>query len=328
MLRNFRKQILMSGVAGMISAFTFGQVIAQEFPSKSIRLVAPIAASGMTDIVARQMAHKLQERLGVPVVVDNKPGAGGNIGVEAVVRAAPDGYTLLLAFPGPIVVNPSLYKNLTYDPVRDLAPVSLLTSYPLLLAVNAQVPAQTLAEFIALAKQKTGGLSYGSAGNASTAHLAMELFMRQAGIQMVHVPYKGAAPAMTDLIGGRLAVVFDSMTVVMPQVEAGKIRALAISSKVRSPAAPNLPTVAESGLSNFVVEGWYGVLAPAGTPAVIVNRLSKEFTAIVNDSEVRKDFLKRGLEPLGKDAAFFGQVIKDERLMWHRVVTESNIKID
>jgi tripartite-type tricarboxylate transporter receptor subunit TctC len=328
MLRNFRKQILMSGVAGMISAFTFGQVIAQEFPSKSIRLVAPIAASGMTDIVARQMAHKLQERLGVPVVVDNKPGAGGNIGVEAVVRAAPDGYTLLLAFPGPIVVNPSLYKNLTYDPVRDLAPVSLLTSYPLLLAVNAQVPAQTLAEFIALAKQKTGGLSYGSAGNASTAHLAMELFMRQAGIQMVHVPYKGAAPAMTDLIGGRLAVVFDSMTLVMPQVEAGKIRALAISSKVRSPAAPNLPTVAESGLSNFVVEGWYGVLAPAGTPAAIVNRLSKEFTAIVNDAEVRKDFLKRGLEPLGKDAAFFGQVIKDERLMWHRVVTESNIKID
>jgi len=328
MLRNFRKQILMSGVAGMISAFTFGQVIAQEFPSKSIRLVAPIAASGMTDIVARQMAHKLQERLGVPVVVDNKPGAGGNIGVEAVVRAAPDGYTLLLAFPGPIVVNPSLYKNLTYDPVRDLAPVSLLTSYPLLLAVNAQVPAQTLAEFIALAKQKTGGLSYGSAGNASTAHLAMELFMRQAGIQMVHVPYKGAAPAMTDLIGGRLAVVFDSMTLVMPQVEAGKIRALAISSKVRSPAAPNLPTVAESGLSNFVVEGWYGVLAPAGTPEAIVNRLSKEFTAIVNDSEVRKDFLKRGLEPLGKDAAFFGQVIKDERLMWHRVVTESNIKID
>ena len=328
MLRNFRKQILMSGVAGMISAFTFGQVIAQEFPSKSIRLVAPIAASGMTDIVARQMAHKLQERLGVPVVVDNKPGAGGNIGVEAVVRAAPDGYTLLLAFPGPIVVNPSLYKNLTYDPVRDLAPVSLLTSYPLLLAVNAQVPAQTLAEFIALAKQKTGGLSYGSAGNASTAHLAMELFMRQAGIQMVHVPYKGAAPAMTDLIGGRLAVVFDSMTLVMPQVEAGKIRALAISSKVRSPAAPDLPTVAESGLSNFVVEGWYGVLAPAGTPAAIVNRLSKEFTAIVNDAEVRKDFLKRGLEPLGKDAAFFGQVIKDERLMWHRVVTESNIKID
>ena len=328
MLRHFRKNILMLGVAGLIGALAHSQVIAQEFPTKSIRLVAPIAASGMTDIVARQMAQKLQERLGVPVVVDNKPGAGGNIGVEAVVRAAPDGYTLLLAFPGPIVVNPSLYKNLTYDPVRDLAPVSLLTSYPLLLAVNAQVPAQTLADFIALAKQKTGGLSYGSAGNASTAHLAMELFMRQADIQMVHVPYKGAAPAMTDLIGGRLAVVFDSMTLVMPQVEAGKIRALAISSKVRSAAAPDLPTVAESGLSNFVVEGWYGVLAPSGTPGAIVNRLSKEFTAIVNDADVKKDFLKRGLEPLGKDAAFFGQVIKSEREMWHRVVTESNIKID
>ena len=326
MLRDLRNKMLMIVVGSLIGAY--GQVSAQDFPSKSIRLVAPIAASGMTDIVARQMAQKLQERLGVPVVVDNKPGAGGNIGVEAVVRAAPDGYTLLLAFPGPIVVNPSLYKNLTYDPVRDLAPVSLLTSYPLLLAVNAQVPAKTLAEFIALAKQKTGGLSYGSAGNASTAHLAMELLMRQADIQMVHVPYKGAAPAMTDLIGGRLAVVFDSMTLVMPQVEAGKIRALAISSKVRSPAAPDLPTVAESGLSNFVVEGWYGVLAPSGTPDAIVNRLSKEFTAIVNDSEVKKDFLKRGLEPLGKDAAFFGQVIKAERLMWHRVVTDSNIKID
>ncbi len=328
MLFDLRKKLFLLFAGSLISAFTSSHVSAQDFPSKSIRLVAPIAASGMTDIVARQMAQKLQERLGVPVVVDNKPGAGGNIGVEAVVRAAPDGYTLLLAFPGPIVVNPSLYKNLAYDPVRDLAPVSLLTSYPLLLAVNAEVPAKTLAEFIALAKQKTGGLSYGSAGNASTAHLAMELFMRQAGIQMVHVPYKGAAPAMTDLIGGRLAVVFDSMTLVMPQVEAGKIRALAISSKVRSPAAPDLPTVAESGLSDFVVEGWYGVLAPSGTPEAIVNRLSKEFTAIVNDSDVKKDFLKRGLEPLGKDAAFFGQVIKAERTMWHRVVTESNIKID
>ncbi|MEI6838236.1 MAG: tripartite tricarboxylate transporter substrate binding protein [Alcaligenaceae bacterium] len=315
-------------MGSLISTFASSHACAQDFPSKSIRLVAPIAASGMTDIVARQMAQKLQERLGVPVVVDNKPGAGGNIGVETVVRAAPDGYTLLLAFPGPIVVNPSLYKNLAYDPVRDLAPVNLLTSYPLLLAVNAEVPAKTLAEFIALAKQKTGGLSYGSAGNASTAHLAMELFMRQAGIQMVHVPYKGAAPAMTDLIGGRLAVVFDSMTLVMPQVEAGKIRALAISSKVRSPAAPDLPTVAESGLSDFVVEGWYGVLAPSGTPEAIVNRLSKEFTAIVNDADVKKDFLKRGLEPLGKDAAFFGHVLKAERAMWHRVVTESNIKID
>jgi hypothetical protein len=328
MLRDFRKKIFMIGVGGLISTLAIAHAIAQEFPSKSIRLVTPIAASGMTDIVARQMAQKLQERLGVPVVVDNKPGAGGNIGVEVVVRAAPDGYTLLLAFPGPIVVNPSLYKNLTYDPVRDLAPVSLLTSYPLLLAVNAELPVKTLAEFIALAKQKTGGLSYGSAGNASTAHLAMELFMRQANIQMVHVPYKGAAPAMTDLIGGRLAVVFDSMTLVMPQVEAGKIRALAISSKVRSPAAPDLPTVSESGLSDFVVEGWYGVLAPTGTPDAIVNRLSKEFTAIVNDAEVKKDFLKRGLEPLGKDAAFFGQVIQAERLMWHRVVTESKIQID
>ena len=325
---DFRKKLFILCVGSLISTFASSHVCAQDYPSKSIRLVAPIAASGMTDIVARQMAQKLQERLGVPVVVDNKPGAGGNIGVETVVRAAPDGYTLLLAFPGPIVVNPSLYKNLAYDPVRDLAPVNLLTSYPLLLAVNVEVPAKTLAEFIALAKQKTGGLSYGSAGNASTAHLAMELFMRQADIQMVHVPYKGAAPAMTDLIGGRLAVVFDSMTLVMPQVEAGKIRALAISSKVRSPAAPDLPTVAESGLSDFVVEGWYGVLAPSGTPEAIVNRLSKEFTAIVNDSDVKKDFLKRGLEPLGKDAAFFGQVIKAERSMWHRVVTESNIKID
>ena len=328
MLCDLRKKLFMFFLGSLISSFASSHVFAQDFPSKSIRLVAPIAASGMTDIVARQMAQKLQERLGVPVVVDNKPGAGGNIGVETVVRAAPDGYTLLLAFPGPIVVNPSLYKNLAYDPVRDLAPVNLLTSYPLLLAVNVEVPAKTLAEFITLAKQKTGGLSYGSAGNASTAHLAMELFMRQAGIQMVHVPYTGAAPAMTDLIGGRLAVVFDSMTLVMPQVEAGKIRALAISSKVRSPAAPDLPTVAESGLSDFVVEGWYGVLAPSGTPEAIVNRLSKEFTAIVNDADVKRDFLKRGLEPLGKDAAFFGQVIKAERAMWHRVVTESNIKID
>ena len=315
----------------MLSAwgwFASSPVLAQEFPAKPIRLVVPIAASGMTDLVARQMAQKLQERLGVSVLVENKPGAGGNIGVEAVVRAAPDGSTLLFSFPGPIVVNPSLQRNLSYDPVRDLVPVSLLASYPLVLAVNAELPVKTLAEFIRLAKNKDGSLSYGSAGNASTAHLAMELLSKQAGIQMVHVPYKGAAPAMTDLIGGRLAAVFDSMTLVMPQVESGKVRALAISSKVRSSAAPNLPTVSEGGLTNFSVEGWFGIFAPTGTPTVIVNRLSKEFSAIVGEGQIQQDFSKRGLEPLGKDAASFSTLVREESAVWQRVVTESQIKID
>ena len=301
---------------------------AQEYPSKPTRVIVPVAAAGMTDIVARMFGQKLQERLGQPVLIENKPGAGGNIGTEFVARAAPDGYTLLYAYPGPLVVNPSLYKNLGYDPVRDFVPVSLLVSYSMVLAVNPGIPAKTVAELIAVAKRSPQPLTYGSAGNATTSHLIMELFRREAGIEMLHIPYKGAAPAMTDLIGGQLSAMVDALTLVMPQHQAGRIRAIAITSKERSPAAPDLPTVAESGIKDFEVLGWQGVLVPTGTPRPVIDRLSREFAVIVNDPAVKKDLASRGLDPAYRDTNGFAQMIRSELGIWRRVVTESNIKAD
>lgn len=301
---------------------------AQEYPSKPLRLIVPVAAAGMTDIVARIVARKLQDRLGQSVVVENKAGGGGNIGTESVVRSAPDGYTLLYAYPGPIAVNPWLTKSLGYDPLKDLAPVSLLVSYPMIFAVHPSVPAATMAEFIAAAKKSPQPLTYGSAGNATTSHLIMELFAREAGIQMTHVPYKGAAPAMTDLIAGRLSATVDSLALIWPQHKAGKIRALATSGRTRNEAAPELPTVAESGIKDFDVVGWQGILVAAGTPQPIIDRLAKEFAVVVADPDVRKEFALRGLDASYKDPAGFGQMLRAESATWRRVVTERNIRAD
>ena len=228
-----RRSIAATALALLLLASA--SVPAQDYPSRPLRMVTPIAAGGMTDVVSRVVGARLAERLGQPVVIENRAGAGGGIGTEVVARAAPDGYTLLFAYPGPIVVNPSLLKSLSYDPERDLEAVSLLGTYPMVLAVHPSVPAQSVAELVAHARRNPGQLTYGSAGNASTSHLAMELMRREAGIDLTHVPYKGAAPAMTDLIAGRIQLVFDSVQLVMPQHQAGRLRALAVSSKDRSP---------------------------------------------------------------------------------------------
>jgi tripartite-type tricarboxylate transporter receptor subunit TctC len=322
MLKGFAGRVL---AAGLALAWAAG-ACAQEYPAKPVRLIVPVAAAGMTDIIARIIGRKLQERIGQPVLVENKAGAGGNIGTESVVRSTADGYTLLYAYPGPIVVNPWLQANLGYDPVRDLAPVSMLVSYPMVLAVHPSVPAATVAEFIAAAKQSAQPLTYGSAGNATTSHLIMELFSREAGISLVHVPYKGAAPAMTDLIAGRLSATVDSLALIWPQHKAGKIRAIAITSRERKEAAPDLPTVAESGIKDFEVTAWQGILAPAGTPPAVVERLSREFSGIVGDPEVRKEFAMRGLDPSYRDAKGFAEHIRVESATWRRVVAERNIK--
>jgi tripartite-type tricarboxylate transporter receptor subunit TctC len=324
MPKNLTQRALAAALALAVTAGAW----AQEYPARPVRLIVPVAAAGMTDIMARIFGRKLQERLGQPVLVENKAGAGGNIGTEFVVRAAPDGYTLLYAYPGPIVVSPSIYKNLGYDPVRDLAPVSMLVSYSMLIAVHPDVAARNVGEFVALAKRSPQPLTYGSAGNTTTSHLIMELFRREAGIQMLHIPYRGAAPAMTDLISGRLAAMADSLTLIMPQHQAGRIRAIAITSKERSPAAPDIPTVSESGFKDFEVIGWQGILAPAGTPRPIIERLAREFAAIVNEPEIRKEFASRGLDPAYRDPASFAQWIRAELATWRRVVTESNIKAD
>lgn len=301
---------------------------AQAYPTKPVRLIVPVASGGMTDIVSRLLAQKLAERLGQSVIVENKAGAGGNIGAEFVAKSAPDGHTLLVGYAGPLSVNPSLIRNMSFDPARDFVPVSLLVSYQFVLAVHPSLAARTVGEFIALAKQSPRPLSYGSAGNATTAHLTMEVFRREAGIPMLHIPYKGAAPAMNDLIAGQISSVFDSLTIVMPQHQAGRVRAIAVSGKERSPAYPDIPTVAESGLKDFDVTGWFGIVAPTGTPQPIVDRLTREWTTIVNDPAVRKELIARGLEPQGKDAQTFGQLISRERAMWQRIITENNIKAD
>ena len=323
MNRNF----LRFAVAALAAALSL-PVLAQDYPSRPVRLIVPVAAAGMTDIMGRLIARKLQDRLGQPVVVENRAGGGGNLGTEAVVRAPADGYTLLYAYPGPIVVNPWLSKSLGYDPLKDLAPVSLLLSYPMVLAVHPSVPANNVQEFIAAAKKANPPYSYGSAGNATTSHLIMELFRREAGIELLHVPYKGAAPAMTDLIAGRLQATVDSLALIWPQHRAGKIKALGITSRERNPAAPELPTVAEGGLKDFEVIAWQSILVPAATPRPVIDRLAKEFAGIIADPEVRKEMATRGLDPAYKDPAAFAQMLRAESATWRRVVTEANIKTD
>lgn len=310
-----------------VALITTGPSSAQDYPNRPIRMVTPIASGGMTDVVSRVIGAKLAERLGQPVVIENRPGGGGNIGAEAVVRSAPDGYTLLFAYPGPIVVSPSLTKSLSYDPERDLKAVSLLGTYPMVLAVNSSLPVKTVGELVEYARSKPGQLSYGSAGNASTSHLAMELLRRQAGIEMTHIPYKGAAPAMTDLMAGRIQLVFDSVQLVMPQHQAGKLRALAVSSRDRSPTV-DLPGMAEAGLQNVNVSGWFGIFVPAGTPQPIVDRLSRELASIVRDPALVKDLLGRGIAAVGSSPQELATRVKDERQMWGKVIQDAGIRAD
>jgi tripartite-type tricarboxylate transporter receptor subunit TctC len=261
------------------------------------------------------------------VVIENRAGAGGSIGAEVVARAAPDGYTLLFAYPGPIVVNPSLLKSLSYDPERDLAAVSLLGTYPMVLAVHPSVPAKSVSELVDYAKRHAGQLTYGSAGNASTSHLAMELLRREAGIDMTHVPYKGAAPAMTDLIAGRIQLVFDSVQLVMPQHQAGRLRALAVSSRERSPTV-DLPGMADAGLSSVDVTGWFAIFVPAGTPRPVIDRLSRELTAIVRDPAMVTDLLGRGIAAVGTAPEALTARVSEERKTWQRVITQAGIRAD
>jgi tripartite-type tricarboxylate transporter receptor subunit TctC len=313
--------LLSIALAGMAPA------AAQDYPNRPVRMVTPIAAGGMTDVVSRVVGARLAERLGQPVVIENRAGAGGSIGAEVVARAAPDGYTLLFAYPGPIVVNPSLLKSLSYDPERDLAAVSLLGTYPMVLAVHPSVPAKSVSELVDYAKRHAGQLTYGSAGNASTSHLAMELLRREAGIDMTHVPYKGAAPAMTDLIAGRIQLVFDSVQLVMPQHQAGRLRALAVSSRERSPTV-DLPGMADAGLSSVDVTGWFAIFVPAGTPRPVIDRLSRELTAIVRDPAMVTDLLGRGIAAVGTAPEALTARVSEERKTWQRVITQAGIRAD
>jgi tripartite-type tricarboxylate transporter receptor subunit TctC len=320
----FRTAIL----ALLVMTSIIGAASAQPYPDKPIRMVVPFPAGGTTDILARAVAQKLSESLGQQVIVDNKPGAGGNIGAQEVARSAPDGYTLVMGTVGTHAINPSLYKKMPYDHVKDFAPVSLVASVPNLLVVHPSVPVNSVKELIAYAKANPGKLNFASSGNGTSIHLSGELFKTMTGVQMTHVPYKGSAPAVTDLLGGQVQVMFDNMPSALPHAKAGKLKPLAVTSAKRFPGTPDIPTMAESGVPGYEASSWFGVLAPAGTPKEIVNKLSTEIAKALKTPEMKKKLEEQGAEAVGSTPEEFAAHIKAETAKWAKVVKESGATVD
>jgi tripartite-type tricarboxylate transporter receptor subunit TctC len=309
--------------SGAASAQTAG------YPSKPIRLVVGFPAGGASDAAARAIGQKLSQRLGQQVIIDNRPGAASNIGSENVARAPADGYTVLFGTIS-LSINPSLYPKLTFDPLRDFAPVSLISSAPFLLVVNPESSLKSVRDLINAAKANKGtpDLFYASAGNGSGSHLFTELFTRTAGIQLAHVPYKGAAPAMTDVLGNVVPITFDNIITTLPLVKAGKLRALGVSTKQRSKVAPDIPTLHEMGVAGFDATSWFGFFVPAGTPKNIIARLSAETAEALKDPAVREQLLALGAEPVGSTPAMFNDFFRSEVEKWGKVVLDAKVKID
>ncbi len=301
---------------------------AQPYPSKTIKLIVPFPPAGSTDISARAVAGKLGERLGQAVVIENKPGAGGNIGSDVVAKAPPDGYTLLVGTVGTHAINAGLYSKMPYDPVKDFAPVILLSSTPNVLVVPAAFPAASVADIIKLAKAKPGELTFASSGSGTSIHLSGELFKSMAGLQLTHVPYKGSGPMQIDLISGQVNMAFDNLSAAMAQIKGGRLKALAVTGTSRSPMLPELPTVAEAGLPGYEATSWNGVFAPAGTPKEVVEKLNRELNAILRSPETRKYFADQGAEAGGGTPEQLGAFVKSEIAKWAKVVKESGAKVD
>jgi tripartite-type tricarboxylate transporter receptor subunit TctC len=301
---------------------------AQTYPVKPVKIVVPFPPGGPTDIVGRLIAGKLGEALGQPFIVENRAGAGGTIGSETVSQAAADGYTLLYGSTSTLAMAPSLYRKLAYDPRKSFAPISLVSSGPMLIAVNAAVPATTLAQLIALAKDKPGSLNYGSAGNATPPHLAAEMFKSLAGVDLVHVPYKGGGPALQAVTAGEVQVFFEGMVSLLPQIKAGRLRALAITGMTRDPALPDVPTVAEAGLPAFQVTFWSGLVAPVGTPPEVVATLNAALRQVLAGAEARATLTRLGLDPAGNTPAEFARFIDAEIARWERVIQASGARLD
>ena len=300
---------------------------AQSYPTKPVRMIVAVPPGGPADTLARIVGPRLAERLGETVVIDNRPGANGIIAYEMAARAAPDGYTFVLVAAG-VAINPSLYRNVPYDPIKDFAAVSQGVSVPNILVVHPSVPAKSVQELVALAKKTRGGLTFASAGNGTSGHLALELFRLSAAVPLVHVPYKGGGPALAELVAGQVQALFSIALAATPQIKAGKVRALAITSAERSPVAPDLPTVAESGFPGFEVIGWFGWLAPARAPQDIVARLNREIVSVLREPEVRDRLLAMSTVPAGNTPQAFAAFIRTERDKWAKVIRDAGIKID
>ena len=300
---------------------------AQTYPNKPVRLVLPFPPGGATDILGRIVGQALAERLGQPVVPENRPGSGSNIGIEIVAKAKPDGYTLLLAAT-PLAISPSLYKKLNFDTIKDLAPISLVGQIPNILVVRPALPVKTLKEFVAYAKAHPGKANYGSSGIGAPPHLAGELLRSLAKIDIVHVPYKGANQAMIGLMSGEVDMVVIGTPAALPQIQADKVRALAVLHDERLPSLPGVPTAKEAGIDHFVVTSWYGILAPSGTPRDIVNRLNAEWLKIAALPDTKEKMEKAGVDPLSSTPEKFAEFVKAETARWGKVIRESNVTID
>jgi tripartite-type tricarboxylate transporter receptor subunit TctC len=301
---------------------------AQSYPSKPIRLVVPFAPGGSSSLVARVMSAEMEKGLGKPFVIENKPGGGGNIAMQEVARADPDGYTLIIGHVGSLAMNPYMYAKLPYDVDRDFAPISLLAIVPAIFVVHADVPAKDLREFVALAKAKPGQINYGSAGNGSAGHLAMEYLKQVTGMDLQHVPYKGTGPNVTDLIAGRTQASSAGTPPLMPHVKAGKLRVIAVGTSKRLHSLPDVPTVAEQGYPGFETSQWYGLNAPAGTPEPVIRRLAEEAAKAAKSALVLERFKSDDAEPVGSSPAEYAAFIRKEQERWSKVVHAANIKAD
>jgi tripartite-type tricarboxylate transporter receptor subunit TctC len=322
---------LLAAVA--VALMALSPVQAQTWPAKAVRIVVPFPPGGTTDIVARSLGVELQRMWQHPVVIENRPGAGGNIGADLVAKSAPDGYTLLMGTVGTHAINAALFAQsgtkMPFDPAKDFVPITLAASVPNVMVVNSKLPVNTVAEFIAYAKARPGQLNMASSGNGTSIHLTGELFKTVTGTYMVHFPYRGSAPAVTDLIAGNMNVMFDNLPSALPHIKSGRLKALAVTSHTRSPALPNVPTIEEAaGLKGFDASSWFGLFAPAGTPRAVVDKVQADVAKALALPEVRERFLAQGADPGGNTPEQFTAFIRAETDKWTRVVKFSNAKVD
>jgi tripartite-type tricarboxylate transporter receptor subunit TctC len=304
------------------------EAAAQPYPAKSIRLIVPFPPGGSADILARAIGQKAGEGLGQSFVVENRPGAGTAIGAEALAKSAPDGYAVMIGTVSSHAINPALNPKLPFDPVRDFTPISLVATIPFAMVVHPSVPASTVQEFVALARAKPGTLNYSSAGSGTSNHLAGELLRSMTGIDIVHIPYKGSAPALNDLIAGQVSMMFDLVLTAAPHVRSGAVRGLAVTGAQRSSALPGLPTVAESGIPGYEVSAWFGIFAPAGVPQPVVQRLNAEFVKALQQPDLRQRLASQGAEPLTSTPAEFSAYLASEIDKWAKVVKAAGMKAD
>jgi tripartite-type tricarboxylate transporter receptor subunit TctC len=322
------RRLVLAAALALVATAAAPQAQAQAFPSKPVTVIVPFPAGGTTDIVARLTAQKLSEAWGQPVIVDNRAGAGGNIGSAMVAKAAPDGYTLLMGTVGTHAINASLYEKMPYDVVKDFAPITNVAAVPNMLVVNPALPVNSVKELIDYGKKNPGKLNMASSGNGTSIHLAGELFKVMTGVQMEHIPYKGSAPALTDLMGGQVQVMFDNMPSALPHVKAGKLRAIAVTTLKRSPAMPDLPTIDEAGVKGFEAASWFGLLAPAGTPKEIVAKVQADVVKAMKTTDLTEKMAQQGAAAVGNTPDEFAAYIKVELAKWEKVVKASGAKAD